>query len=122
MFYLSVLFQNFKSVWMHRARREVMMSPFIKHAVWVSTMLVALGAGLIGGVFFAFSSFVMRALAKLPVPEGIAAVQSINIAVINPLFMAVLLGTASGCALLAVYSLASLHLPGTWYLVSGSLL
>jgi uncharacterized membrane protein len=48
--------------------------------------------------------------------------QSINITVINPLFMTVLLGTASVCALLAVYSLASLHLPGTWYLLAGSLL
>lgn len=30
------------------------------------TLATALGAGAIGGVFFAFSSFVMRALARLP--------------------------------------------------------
>jgi uncharacterized membrane protein len=55
--------------------------------------IAALGSGLIAGVFFAFSSFVMGALAKLPPAQGIAAMQSINIVVINPIFMAVLFGT-----------------------------
>jgi len=31
-------------------------------------ILVCIGAGTIGGVFFAFSSFVMKALAALPAP------------------------------------------------------
>ena len=38
----------------------------------------ALGCGLIAGVFFAFSAFVMKALALLPPAQGIAAMQSIN--------------------------------------------
>ena len=62
----------------------------------------ALGSGLIAGVFFAFSAFVMSALARLPPPQGIAAMQSINVVVINPLFMGVFLGTALLCAALAV--------------------
>ncbi len=44
---------------------------------------VLLGSALVGGVFFAFSSFVMKALARVPSPEGIAAMQSINV-VIDP--------------------------------------
>ena len=37
-----------------------------------------LGSALIGGIFFAFSSFIMRALAAVPSEEGIAAMQSIR--------------------------------------------
>jgi uncharacterized membrane protein len=57
-------------------------------------LLATLGAGLIAGTFFCFSSFVMPALAKLEPAQGVAAMQKINITVINPLFMAVLFGTA----------------------------
>jgi uncharacterized membrane protein len=62
-------------------------------------LIAALGSGLIAGVFFAFSSFVMGALGRLPPAQGLAAMQSINIVVINPVFMAVFLGTG----LLAAY-------------------
>jgi uncharacterized membrane protein len=58
------------------------------------TFLAALGAGLIGGLFFAFSSFVMTALHRLPSATGISAMQSINVAVLNPLFFAAFFGTA----------------------------
>jgi uncharacterized membrane protein len=57
-------------------------------------LLVCLGAGLIGGVFFAFSAFVMKALALLPAPQGIAAMQRINAVVLNPVFLGVFVGTA----------------------------
>ena len=40
----------------------------------VMTFGSALGCGLIAGVFFAFSSFVMKALARLPPVQGIAAI------------------------------------------------
>ncbi|WP_251959094.1 hypothetical protein [Nostoc commune] len=60
----------------------------------------ALGCGLMAGVFFAFSTFVMNALARLQPVQGIVAMQSINITVINPLFMAVFLGTAAACIFL----------------------
>ena len=53
-----------------------------------------LGSALVAGVFFAFSSFVMKALARLPVTQGMAAMQSINVVVINPLFLGVFVGTA----------------------------
>ena len=43
------------------------------------TLFAALGCGLIAGVFFAFSTFVMKALARLPSGEGMAAMQSINV-------------------------------------------
>jgi len=82
----------------------------------------ALGCGLIAGVFFAFSSFVMNALAQLQPTQGIAAMQLINITVINPLFMAAFLGTAAACIFLAVSSVLRWHQPGAAYLLIGSLL
>ncbi len=62
--------------------------------LFVLTLVTAFGSGLIGGLFFAFSISVLKALARLPSAEGIAAMQSINIAIINPPFLSVFLGTA----------------------------
>lgn len=59
------------------------------------TLLAALGCGLVAGVFFAFSPFVMRALARLGAEQGIAAMQSINSAVLRSSFLAVFPGTAA---------------------------
>ena len=66
-----------------------------------------LGSALVGGIFFAFSSFIMKALARLPSAEGIAAMQSINVVVLNPSFLGVFIGTAVvslGAAAVAVGS------------------
>ncbi|MEH1922378.1 anthrone oxygenase family protein [Nostoc sp.] len=89
---------------------------------FVLKLFSALGCGLIAGVFFAFSSFVMSALSRLQPAQGIAAMQSINITVINPLFMVVFLGTAVACILLAISSLLKRHQPDAVYLLLGSLL
>ncbi len=56
--------------------------------------IALLGSALVGGVFFAFSSFVMKALARVPSSEGIGAMQSINVDVINPSFLGAFMGTA----------------------------
>jgi uncharacterized membrane protein len=58
------------------------------------TLLLCLGAGLVGGVFFAFSTFVMKALAQLPAGQGVAAMQRINVVVLQPLFLGAFVGTA----------------------------
>ena len=68
----------------------------------VLTIATALGCGAVGGVFFAFSSFVMGALDRLPAAQGIAAMQSINVVVINPVFMTALFGTGAACVALAI--------------------
>ena len=65
---------------------------------WIAT----LGCGLIAGVFFAFSTFVMKALAKLPAQEGIAAMQSINLYAVKSWFLPAFLGTALACLLVAI--------------------
>jgi uncharacterized membrane protein len=86
-------------------------------------VIAALGCGLIAGVFFAFSSFVMDALKRLPPAQGIAAMQSINVKAVRPAFpfLTVFLGTAAVCALLAVSALSSWERAGSLHLLSGSL-
>jgi uncharacterized membrane protein len=85
-------------------------------------LFAALGCGLVAGVFFAFSTFVMPALARLQPDRGIAAMQSINITAINPLFMLALLGTAVACLFIFIFALLHWHQSGTIYLSIGSLL
>jgi uncharacterized membrane protein len=86
------------------------------------TFVAALGSGLIAGAFFAFSTFVMKALARLPAGAGIAAMQSINVAVINPLFLGVFVGTAAVSVAGVVFALMRWDKPGAAYLLAGGAL
>ncbi len=69
------------------------------------TLGAALGCGLIAGVFWAFSNFVMPALARLPAHQGVAAMQAINRVVLNRRFLGVLLGTGACCLVLVIGAL-----------------
>lgn len=80
------------------------------------TAIAATGAALIAGVFFAFSSFVMPALAKIPPAEGVRAMQAVNVVVLRSAFMPVFLGTVLLCAILAMLSFGEVGL------LAGSLL
>ena len=66
------------------------------------TIIGAVGSGLVGGVFFAFSTFVMSGLRKAPAPAGIAAMQSINRQAPTPAFMLAFLGTTGVCVVLGI--------------------
>lgn len=61
----------------------------------VSVLLAgcAVGAALVAGIFYAFSTFIMGALGRLEAAAGIAAMQSINVVVINPWFFLAFFGT-----------------------------
>jgi uncharacterized membrane protein len=85
-------------------------------------LVTEIGSGLMAGVFFAFSTFVMSALARLQPPQGIAAMQSINITVINPLFMIALFGTALACLALEVSVLFKWQPSGAVFLLVATLL
>ena len=75
--------------------------------LFVATLITALGCGLNAGVFFAFSSFVMPALKRLPPAQGIAAMQSINVLAVTPVFMTALFGAAAACLGLIVWAVLS---------------
>ena len=84
--------------------------------------VAAVAAATNGGVFFAFSTFVMRALRDLEPRQGLIAMQSINRAAPNPLFMTLLFGTAVLSGGLAVVGLRNLDDPGAPGLVAGGVL
>lgn len=64
---------------------------------WVEPTIVvaAVAAALNAGAFFAFSNFVMPALADLDDERGTEAMQSINRFAPNPLFVATIVGAAA---------------------------
>ena len=68
-------------------------------------LLAALGCALMAGLFFAFSVAVMKALAALPSAHGIAAMQSINVVILNRAFLGVFFGTALGCLVVVIGAL-----------------
>ena len=85
------------------------------------SVVAALGCGLIAGTFFAFSVFIMRALAGISAPAGIAAMQAINIVVINPLFLGAFLGTAVLCVIASLLAFAGSEGGDAVYIWIGSL-
>jgi len=85
-------------------------------------LIAAVGAFVIGGVFYGFSTFVMQALARLPVPEGIRAMQAINVTVINPLFLGIFIGTALLLCGLGIVAILNPGQPVAIYVIAGAAL
>lgn len=76
-----------------------------------------LGSALIGGIFFAFSNFIMKALGRVSAAEGINAMQSINVVVLNPIFLGAFMGTAAISLLLIGLAVKGWSEPSSaWYL------
>jgi uncharacterized membrane protein len=73
--------------------------------LFVLVCFAAMGSAIVGGMFYAFSSFVMRALERIVPEQGVAAMKSINMVVITPSFMIVFAGTALLCVVLAAGSI-----------------
>jgi uncharacterized membrane protein len=76
----------------------------LERTLFTLTFAAAIGTGLVAGIFFAFSTFVMTALGRILPEQGIAAMQSINITVLNPAFLTAFLGTGVVCVALAAGS------------------
>lgn len=87
-----------------------------------AVVLALIGSALIGGVFFAFSNFIMKALARLPSSEGIAAMQSINVMVLNKSFLGTFIGTAVIALLVAGLSIKGWGTASAPYFLVGALM
>ena len=85
------------------------------------TLAVAVASGVVAGIWFTFSNFVMAALSRLPADQGTAAMQSINRTVLNPVFFLLFLGTGAVSLALAVLSLVRWR-PGSGLIVLGCVL
>jgi uncharacterized membrane protein len=89
--------------------------------LFVLTLVTALACGLVAGFFFAFSTTVMKALTRVPEPQGLTAMQTINVVVINPLVMLALFGTAVACAVLVIAAFVEWGEAYAVYLLLGGL-
>ena len=70
-----------------------------------ASLVGAVGTGIIGGIFYGFSSFIMAALGRLAPERATDAMNAINVTVITPSFLGWFLGMALVCGLIAVGAL-----------------
>jgi uncharacterized membrane protein len=92
-----------------------------KEAVLVVAIFAAVGSGMMAGLLFAFSNFVMTALSQQPAASAIRTMQAINVYILNPFFFVVFLGTAVASVALAVTAVLRLSNPGASLFLAGSL-
>ncbi|NJN47004.1 MAG: DUF1772 domain-containing protein [Candidatus Competibacteraceae bacterium] len=85
------------------------------------TVVALVGAGLITGLLFAFSNFVLSALADLSNENGMFAMQRVNEKIINPIFLLLFLGTPILCVIIAIGCAINLDAPAHWLLLGGSM-
>ncbi len=91
----------------------------MNHLLDLLIFAAVLGSGLVAGIFFAFSTFIMRALGQLPKSEGIAAMKAINVTVLNPWFVLAFFGTGAACLPVAFLALGSTTGTHRAYLLAG---
>jgi uncharacterized membrane protein len=86
----------------------------------IATIAAIVGSALIGGIFFAFSNFIMKALERVPSSEGMLAMQTINVTVLNRWFLGVFMGTALICLILAISAIAGWGATHSPYVLGGA--
>ena len=94
------------------------MSAVIHASVW----LAAIGCGVMAGIYFAFSIFVMKALGTIPRPAGIAAMQSINEVIVASPFLPLFMLTSLLSLALAGWSIGHWEQPGSAALLAAGAL
>src|SRR3954452_4212244 len=88
----------------------------------VLTAATTVGSGLLAGVFFAFSAFVMSGLRRLPDASGAAAMRSINVTAQRPPLMIGLFGVSALCVVMIVRAIITWSQPGAAWLLAGAIL
>ena len=79
------------------------------------------GSGVVTGLLFAFSNFVMRALQDLPTEHGMFAMQRINETIINPIFLLFFMGTPVFCLIIGVVSVLNFGASEYAYFLAGAM-
>ena len=91
-------------------------------ALAIATWGAAVGGGLMAGVYFAFSAFVMKSLGSLPRARGISAMQAINEVILSSAFLPLFFVTTALYLGLAGYAGLRWGAPGSWALLLGGAL
>ncbi|QHO76735.1 hypothetical protein ACH79_33000 [Bradyrhizobium sp. CCBAU 051011] len=95
-----------------------MLQMLITGLLWFS----AIGCGLLAGLYFAFSTFIMTAFDRIGQAAGIAAMNAINAVIVQSLFLPVFLATTATSAALAVMALLRWGEPGAIAMLVGGVL
>ncbi len=82
----------------------------------------AVGSGLMAGVYFAFSGFIMASFARIETSAGILAMQSINDVILRSAFMPFFFGTSFAAAGVAALALSDLSRSGAVLMASAGVL
>ena len=89
-------------------------------AVFLLMQIAILAYAFVGGVFLAFSDFIMRSLATTSGHGGVEAMQVINREVFRWIFMALFLGMAAVSVIVAAYgAFGPSGTAGTLFMIAG---
>jgi uncharacterized membrane protein len=82
----------------------------------------AIGCGLVAGVYFAFSTFIMTALGRIDQAHGVSAMNAINSTILHSLFMPLFFGTTLASLILAGMTVFRWGEPGATATLAGGLI
>jgi len=94
----------------------------MEQVITATLWFAALSVGIMAGVYFTFSVFVMQSLDALERPAGMVAMQSINRIILRSLFLPLFFTSSLACLLLAVFGLMQWDSAGAWQMVTGGAL
>ncbi len=94
----------------------------MEDVITATLWFAALSVGIMAGVYFAFSAFVMRSLDATERPVGMVAMQSINRIIVRSLFLPLFFASSLACLLLAVFGVMEWGSPGAGPMVVGGAL
>jgi uncharacterized membrane protein len=95
-----------------------MVDIIITALLWFS----AIGCGLLAGLYFAFSTFIMTALGRIGQAPGVSAMNAINETIVRSPFLPVFLGTTLASLALAVLALFRWSEPGSAAMLVGGII
>jgi uncharacterized membrane protein len=96
----------------------ILIQPIITALLWFS----AIGCGMLAGLYFAFSTFIMTALGRIDHAAGISAMNAINTTIVQSLFLPVFIGTTLTSMALAGAAVFRWDEPGAMAMLAGGLL
>jgi uncharacterized membrane protein len=88
----------------------------------LTVVVAAVGAGLMGGVMFAFSTSILPGLRRLSPAQAVEAMAQFNRTIVNPVFLLLFVGLAAAAVLLLGLAPFTTRQPGGGYRVAAALL
>ena len=82
----------------------------------------AIGCGVMAGIYFAFSVFIMKSLSEISPAAGIAAMQSINLVIVRSPFIPLFFGTSLAALASAVIAALDWGAPGNLSLLAAGVI